>query len=130
MGLKTAFSRGLNLNSGFLKPEPATSPVSGPKVGPLGKTPTLEADLKLNAVFPGTDELEGPGVAAKEGVDSRPEKSPTLEVCVSPKAGKEEEWLPPEGVAKLGTCENPRLLLAWLFCPKREGWPNRNGDLV
>lgn len=130
IGLKTAFSRGLNLNSVFLKPEPATSPVSGPKVEPLGKTPTLEVDLKLNAVFPGRDELEGPEVAAKEGVDSRLEKSPTLGVWVSPNAGKEEEWLPPEGVAKLGTCENPRLLLGVVFCPKREGCPNRNGDLV
>lgn len=127
IGLKTAFSRGLNLNSVFRKPEPATSPVSGPKVAPLGKTPTLEVDLKLNAVLPGTEELE---VAAKEGVDSRLEKSPTLEVWVSPNAGKEEEWLPPGGVAKLGTCENARLLLGVLFCPKREGWPNRNGDLV
>lgn len=90
IGLKTAFSRGLNLNSVFLKPEPATSPVSGPKVEPLGKTPTLEVDLKLNAVLPGTDELEGTEVAAK-GVDSRPEKSPALEVWVSPNAGKEEE---------------------------------------
>lgn len=90
IGLKTAFSRGLNLNSVFLKPEPATSPVSGPKVEPLGKTPTLEVDLKLNAVLPGTDELEDTEVAAK-GVDSRPENSPALEVWVSPNAGKEEE---------------------------------------
>lgn len=102
IGLKTAFSRGLNLNSIFLKPEPTTSPVSGPKVEPVGKTPTLDVDLKLKAVFPGTDELESPEVGAKEGVDSRPEKSPVLEVWVSPNAGK-EEWLPPEGAAKLGT---------------------------
>lgn len=80
IGLNTAFSRGLNLNSVFLKPELATSPVSGAKVEPLGKTPTLEGDLKLNPVFPGADELEGPEVAAKEGVDSRPVKSPALEV--------------------------------------------------
>lgn len=91
IGLKTAFSRGLNLNSVFLKREPATSPVSGPKVEPLGKTPTLEVDLKVNAVLPGTDEFEGPEVAAREGVDSRPEKSPVLEVWVSPNAGREEE---------------------------------------
>lgn len=91
IGLNTAFSRGLNLNSVFLKPEPTTSPVSGPKVEPLGKTPTLEVDLKLNAVFPGTDELEGPEVAAKEGVGSRLEKSPALEVWLSPNAGNEEE---------------------------------------
>lgn len=90
IGLKTAFSRGLNLNSVFRKPEPATSPVSCPKVEPLGKTPTLEVDLKVNAVFPGTDELEDPEVAAKGGVDSRPEKSPVLEGWGSPNAGKEE----------------------------------------
>lgn len=80
IGLNSAFSTGLNLNSVFLKPELATSPVSGPKVEPLGKTPILVGDLKLNPVFPGTDELKGPDVAAKEGVGSRLANSPALEV--------------------------------------------------
>lgn len=91
IGLNTAFSRGLNLNSVFLKPELATSPVSGPKAEPLEKTPTPEGDLKLNPVFPGTDGFEDPEVAAKDGVDSRLVNSPALEVWVSPNVGNEEE---------------------------------------
>lgn len=90
IGLNTAFSKGLNLNSVFLKPELDTSPVSDPKVEPLGKTPMLVGDLKLNPGFPGTDELEGPEVATKDEC-SRPEKSPVLEVWLSPNVDTEEE---------------------------------------
>lgn len=79
------------MKSVFLRLELATSPVSGPKVEPLGKTPTLEGDLKLNPVFPDADELEGPEVAGKEAVDSRLVNSPALEVWGSPNVGNEEE---------------------------------------
>lgn len=116
IGLNTAFSRGLKLNSVFPKLQLAISPASDPKVEVLGKTPRLVGDLKLNPAFPGTDELEGPETATK-GVCSSPEKSPELEVWVSPNVCTEEE-----GATKLGTCENPVFFPDnVLFCPKREG---------
>lgn len=131
IGLKTAFSRGLKVNSVFPKPEPGNSPPSGPKVEVLGKTSRLVDDLKLNPGFAGTDELEGPEVAAKVGVCSSPEKSPALEVWANPNVCTEEEWLTPEAAGKLDACENPEFFPDnVLFCPKREGWPNRNGGLA
>lgn len=91
IGLNTAFSRGLKLNSVFPKPEFTISPASCPKAEVLGKAPTLVGDLKLNPGFPSTDELEGPEVATKVEVCSRPEKGPTLEDWVNPNVCTEEE---------------------------------------
>lgn len=90
IGLNTAFSRGLKWNSVFPKPEFTTSPASDPNVVVVEKTPALVGDLKINPGFPGTDELEGPEVATKGGARSSPEKSPELEVWVSPNVCPEE----------------------------------------